>query len=259
MSIRTSVALVLALGLLVQAAWAEERIPLRYNPAPGTTWATQGHIAVTNAVTLPDGQESKESQDCQLSWVDRVTDRDVLGTVVQEREIRTLGSEGDLVPSQRIGLRFSKLFQQENGGSTGPVPFDQPALFPTRSVAVGETWPVEQTSKGVLPLGGMTLPVQSAVRGTGTLSALEGPLAVLDFALEVEVVGPVGASPAGVETRSTSKVQWTMKVDRASGVPVWQRTVSRTEQAVTLRTPGAQPAVVPGRMESVMEVTTTRL
>ncbi len=248
---RKTIMLLLALlALPLLGATEATRIQLRYHPEPKTTWITEGHLSVKNWVKLPGGEEnSAEEQD--LVWEDQITERDLAGTLALVREVRKWNRTGDtenLAPPGHWHLTISKLCEQKMQAEEGPPGMlDQPPLFPVRNVAVGESWPVEQTTTGTIAIDSHPLPIQTKIQGTGKLVSLEEKLAVLEFTLQIASSG----QGERVSTSSQSKVQWTMHVDRATGVPIWQKTTSSNEQTVTLGS-----VVIPSRSDTVLELKT---
>jgi hypothetical protein len=240
---------ILALPLL--AATEAAKVQIRYHPEPKTTWLTEGHLSVKSWLKLPTGEvNSAEEQD--LLWEDLVDERDLAGTLALVRQVRKWNRTGDsvnLAPPGHWHLTISKLYEQKmvaEGGPPGMV--DQPALFPLRNVAVGESWPVEQTTTGTVAIDSKKLPIQTRLLGTGKLVSLDEKLAVLEFSLQLTSQG----QGPGAATSSQSKVEWTMHVDRATGVPIWQKTVSSTEQTVTL----GGSIIIPSRSDTVLELKT---
>ncbi len=239
------------LTLPLLAATEASKIQLRYRPEPKTTWITEGHLSVKTQVKLPGGEaNSAEEQD--LVWEDQITDRDLTGTCSVVRQVRKWNRTGDaesLAPAGHFHLSISKLCEQRAGEDAGPPGLmDQPALFPLRNVAVGETWPVEQVSTGTVGLDSKKLPIQTKMLGTGKLVSLDDKMAVLEFSLQVSSQG----QNERASTSSQSKMQWTMHVDRATGVPIWQKTVTSTEQTVTL----GGSIIIPSTSETVLELKT---
>ncbi len=235
----------LALGLL--AAGESARFQLRYRPDPGSTWLTEGRLSVKSWTRLPEG-ESTASEDQELAWVDTVTARDVAGTVTLTRVVRKwspVGQTQSLLPSDPTSLLVSKLGEQRP--VRGASLLDQPAFLPTRNVEVGESWPVEQTVTGEVPVGSQVMKVETRTQGKATFTRLGPGLAVLDLALTID---QKGQSPS-VGTVSASQVRWTIHVDVPTGVPVWQKMESKTEQTITLPN-----ATVPSRSETLLELTT---
>lgn len=240
---------ILALPLL--GATEAAKIQLRYHPEPKTTWITEGHLSVKGWVKLPTGEvNSAEEQD--LIWEDLVDARDLAGTLALVRQVRKWSRTGDsvnLAPAGHWHLTISKLYEQKMVAEEGPPGMvDQPPLYPLRNVAVGESWPVEQTNKGTVAIDATRLPIETRLLGTGKLVSLDDKLAVLEFSLQVASQG----QGAGTATSSQSKMQWTMHVDRATGVPIWQKTVTSTEQTVTL----GGSVVIPSASETVLELKT---
>lgn len=239
--------LILLLILSAAAVLGQGRVQLRYQPEPQTTWLTEGRLTVKNQL----GAEAPVEEHYQLAWEDQVLSRDAFGTVTQERRVRTWegSAEGNLAPAESFQLSVSK-FGEQKLSAAAPTALDQPALFPTRNVAVGETWPVEQTVKTVVPVGASAIPVETHTYGTGKLVHKDGTLAVVEFALQVDSAG----STDWAQTTSKSTVRWTMNLDLASGVALSQKTESGTEQTVTILSP--EKAVYPSRTGTVLELST---
>lgn len=239
------------LTLPLLAATETSKIQLRYHPEPKTTWITEGHLSVKSQVKLPSG-EVNSAEDQDLVWEDQITDRDLTGTCSVIRQVRKWNRTGDtenLAPAGHFHLSVSKLCEQKAGEDGGPPGLmDQPALFPVRSVAVGETWPVEQVSKGTIGLDSKPIPIETKMLGTGKLVSLDDKTAVLELSLQVASQG----QNERAATNAQSTMQWTMHVDRATGVPIWQKTVTSTEQTVTL----GGSIIIPSRSETVLELKT---
>lgn len=251
-----------AVCLLVGSLPAEDvQLQLRYRPDPDTAWTTRGHLTVKTRVG-----DFESVQESDLNWRDTVTARDALGQVNQEREVLewTMGADpNNLAPTaERFHFRLSKLAEQRlvgpDGRPTLGSAFDQPALFPVKTVTVGETWPVEQQVPSVVTVGRHSLPILTTTTGTGKLVALDGKTATLEFALKLDAAGP--RNPDGTvpqetwaQSTSTSAVSWQMKVDTATGVALWQKTAATTDQSVTV-----DGRTFPTHTETLLELTTTR-
>lgn len=239
------------LTLPVLAAAEASKIQLRYHPEPRTTWITEGHLSIKSQVKFPNGEaNSAEEQD--LVWEDQIAERDLTGTCSVVRQVRKWSRAGDaenLAPAGHFHLSVSKLCEQKAGEDGGPPGLmDQPPLFPLRNVGVGETWPVEQVSKGTVGLDSKPVPIETKMLGTGKLISLDDQKAVLEFSLQVTSQG----QNERAATTAQSTVQWTMHVDRATGVPIWQKTVTSTEQTVTL----GGSVIIPSRSDTVLELKT---
>ncbi|MGE0489800.1 MAG: hypothetical protein AB7S38_11385 [Vulcanimicrobiota bacterium] len=254
----------LLLGLLLcSASLAAGGVQLRYKPEPQSSWRTSGSLAVKNSVQFPDGTQSNSNEEYDLEWQDDILTRDLTGLVTQRRQVHrwtTRAQQNNIVPSGPIEFQISKLAQQQVSGSDkGSVAssFNQPALFPLTPVAVGQTWPVEDTTHSVLVVGSEPLPIWTRVWGTGTLVAVADGQAQLEFALQSEALGPrdaagqpQAASWASTEARAT--IRWTMQVDLATGVATRQQTDTKLEQTVMLG-----PDKVVSQTESTLQLSTT--
>lgn len=245
--------------LLCSAVLAANKVQLRYKPEPQSDWATSGTLTVQNTVTFPDGAQTSSTEQYDLAWQDKVLSRDLTGAVVQQRELQrwSSGSQGNILPQAPIQFQISKLAEQQVTGSTElAASFNQPALYPLTSVAVGESWPVEGSNHAVVAVGNQSLPVQTRLWGTGTLVSVEGGLANLELNLESHAVGPRDAhgqpqAATWATTESKAKVRWTMQVDLTTGVAVKQTTHTTIDQTVMLG-----PDKVLSHTESTLELST---
>lgn len=239
--------LLLILGLLLAAGEAP-RIQLRYQPAPKSTWLTEGRLTVKTWMRLPSGEESSTQEEDEIAWTDVVTGRDLVGSLAQTRTVTRWvrrGTQEDLTPRDSLNYTVTKLAEQNHQGL-----LDQPALYPVRSVAVGEVWPIESTRRGVVSLNGHPLNLTTRVEGTGRLVRVDPQRAWIEVALTMESTG----QGPGLSSRALSQVRWTLEVERAEGVPVAQKTETTTEQTVTIGS-----VAIPSRSETVLELTTHRV
>ncbi|MCA9795560.1 MAG: hypothetical protein KC910_27320 [Candidatus Eremiobacteraeota bacterium] len=245
--------------LLCSAVFAAGKIQLRYKPEPQSSWSTSGSLTVKNTVTFPDGAQTSSTEQYDLAWQDKVLSRDLTGAVTQQRELQRWSSPGqeNVLPGSPIGFQISKFAEQQVASSAGLASsFNQPALYPLTSVAVGESWPVEGTNHAVVAVGNQSLPVYTRIWGTGTLVAVEGGQANLELKLESQALGPRDSNgqPQPVSwatTESKGKIHWTMQVDLATGVAVKQTTHTTIDQTVTLG-----PDKVLSHTESTLELST---
>lgn len=229
----------LFLLVLLLAAGEAPRTQLRYHPASGSTWLTEGRLQARSVMGTDAATEVTE-----LAWQDVVGPADASGTVALVRTVTRWQSGPSNPLPEPMRYQMSKLAEQSHGGL-----LDQPALYPLRTVAVGESWPIEQSVSSPVPIGGRVLRLTTVTRGTGTLASLDPQKATLQLALTVESSGQEGP----VATKAVSQVQWTLKVERAEGVPVAQKMVTTTDQTVTLG-----DVVVPCHSETTLELTTRR-
>ncbi|MGE0494212.1 MAG: hypothetical protein AB7S38_33685 [Vulcanimicrobiota bacterium] len=249
--------------LLCSAVLAAGKIQLRYKPEPQSDWSTSGTLTVKNTVTFPDGAQTSSTEQYDLAWQDRVVSRDLTGAVVQQRELKRWSSPGqeNVLPVLPIGFQITKFAEQQVANSTPGAlasSFNQPALYPLTSVAVGESWPVEGNNHAVVAVGNQSLPVHTRIWGTGTLVAVEGGQAKLEFNLESQALGPRDANgqpqaTTWASTASNGKVHWTMQVDLATGVAVKQTTHTTIDQTVVL---GSDKVL--SHTESTLNLTTRR-
>lgn len=238
--------LLLVLFILLVGAAEGPRVQLRYHPGPGTAWHTTGTLAVKTWLKLPN-QEMSESEVDELAWRDVVLSRDAAGTVVLQRTVELLRAQGtqeNLVPAAPMRLTVSKLCELAQGGL-----LHQPALYPLRNVAPGESWPVEQTVQTRLEAAGKPLTLTTVTRGTGRLVRLEPTLATLEVNLTQETSG----QNERVASKSVSQIAWTLVLEREFGVPVRQTVKTTTDQTVLL-----EDTELPSRMETTLELTTSR-
>lgn len=238
------VALVAALFL---AASEAPRIPLRYQPEPGSTWLTEGRLRVKAVLTLPNGQENASQEEQELTWTEVVDSRDAAGTCAITRTLTrwaVVGEAESLLPREPIHFRMTRLGEQLREGLLG-----QPALYPARNLVAGETWPIESTHTGSLSIQGRPLPVTTHTVGTGRLVEVGPERATLELLLTVEASG----QSSELASQAVTRVRWLLEIDRATGVPLSQTVETSTDQTVTL-----QDVSLPSHSETTLKLTTSR-
>lgn len=220
----TRLGLLLAALLLIGAGPAE-RFQIRCRIPVGTAWVTTGSSAVKTTITSgPSSTTREESQ--SFRWDEKVLSADTVRGIV--KQVQVIDSQPAFLKGQVADFSVSPRCEQKMVSFDGkplvhfnPL-YQQPAIFPLSTVAVGDSWEVAQTARTTVRGAQAVIPAESVVQGRGTLARAEDSLVIVELDLNsvLRSSQPVSA-PYFLESRSHTV--WSLGVEPQTGWIAWQK------------------------------------